>query len=160
MADKRLAVFQAVAETNSFTKAAERVHMTQPAVTFQIKRLEDDLGMQVFSRERNTIEITEAGKIVLKCAEAVQDAYAKMREAIAKLQEMPKPQSWKPYTQAEADTFHVNYCANCTKRPKTFGIACSIWRAAEMYDVGENKYPAEWQYTEEGRPVCTAYRGE
>lgn len=160
MADKRLTVFQAVAEANSFTKAAELVHLTQPAVTSQIRGLEDELGMQVFMRKRNTIEITEAGKIVLKCAETVQDAYAKMREAIARLQEMPKPQSWKPSTQAEADTFHANYCANCTKRPKTFGVACGIWRAAEMYNVDESKYPAEWQYTDEGRPVCLAYQAQ
>lgn len=160
MADKRLIVFQAVAEANSFTKAAELIHMTQPAVTFQIRMLEEELGMQVFDRARNTIEITEAGKIVLKCAEAVQDAYAKMREAIAKLPDMPKPQPWKPSTQAEADTFQANYCANCAKRPKTFGVACWIWRAAETHNIRESWYPAEWQYTDEGRPVCTAYQAQ
>ena len=158
MTDKRLKTFQTVAETNSFTKAAELVHMTQPAVTFQVKCLEEELGMQVFLRVRNTIEITEAGKIALKCAEAVQDAYAKMYEAIAKLQGIPKPQCWKPHTQAEADTFQTNYCANCTKRPKTFGVACGIWRAAERYSVGESKYPTEWQYGDEGKPVCTAHQ--
>ena len=160
MTDKRLTVFQAVAETNSFTKAAELVHMTQPAVTFQVKMLEEELGMQVFRRMHNAIEITEAGKIALKCAEAVQDAYAKMYEAIAKLQGIPKPQGWKPSTQAEADTFQAKHCANCTKRPKTFGVACGIWRAAEMYNVGESKYPAEWQYGYEGKPVCTAHQAQ
>ena len=157
MADKRLTVFQAVAETNSFTKAAELLHMTQPAIPFQIKELESQLGRQVFNRAHGTIEITEAGKIALKCAEQVQDAYAKMREAIAKLQDTPKPESWKPVTQAEADAFQANYCANCTKRPKTFGAVCGIWRAAEMYSVGDRKYPDEWQYGDEGKPVCTAY---
>lgn len=157
MTDKRLTVFQAVAETNSFTKAAELVHLTQPAVTFQIKMLEEELGMQVFLRVRNAIEITEAGKIALKCAEAVQDAYAKMYEAIAKLKDMPKPLGWKPSTQAEAYAFQAEHCASCTKLPKTFGVACGIWRAAEMYSVGESKYPAEWQYGDEGKPVCTGY---
>lgn len=158
MTDKRLIVFQAVAKANSFTKAAEHLHMTQPAVTFQIKQLEEELGMQVFNRFRNTIEITEAGKIVLKCAEQVQEAYAKMRKAIVSLQDTPKPESWKPVTQVEADTFQANYCANCAKRPKTFGVACGIWRAAEMYSIGDSKYPTEWQYTDEGKPVCTAYQ--
>ena len=158
MTDKQLIVFQAVAETNSFTKAAELVHLTQPAVTFQVRKLEEELGMQVFLRRHNTIEITEAGKIALKCAEAVQDAYAKMREAIAELQGMPKPQGWKPSTQTEADIFQVKYCTSCTKRPKTFGVACEIWRAAEMYNVGESKYPTEWQYGGNGKPVCTGYR--
>jgi DNA-binding transcriptional LysR family regulator len=78
-------VFKVVAETSSFTKAAQQLQMTQPAVTFQIKELEAELGMPVFNRVRNTIEITEAGKIALKCSKRVQDAYAKMREAIAVL---------------------------------------------------------------------------
>lgn len=160
MTDKRLAVFQAVAETNSFTKAAELVHMTQPAVTFQVRKLEEELGMQVFHRMHNMIEITEAGKIALKCAEAVQDAYAKMHEAIAELQGMQLPVPWKPSTQAEADIFQAKYCANCAKRPRTFGVACEIWRAAEMYSVGESKYPAEWQYGENGKPVCTWYQAQ
>ena len=160
MTDKRLIVFQAVAETNSFTKAAELVHLTQPAVTFQVKMLEEELGMQVFLRAHNTIEITEAGKIALRCAEAVQDAYAKMHEAIAKLQGIPKPQGWKPSTQAEADAFQAKYCANCANRPKTFGAACGIWRAAERYNVGEGKYPTAWQYADEGKPVCTGYQAQ
>ena len=160
MTDKRLKTFQAVAETNSFTKAAELVHLTQPAVTFQVKCLEEELGMQVFLRVRNRIEITEAGKIALKCAEAVQDAYAKMYEAIAKLQSMPKPQGWKPSTQAEADILHAKYCTSCTKRPKTFGVACEIWRAAEMYPKTDIKYPTEWQCDAEGKPVCTGYQAQ
>ena len=41
MADRRLQVFHAVAKHGSFTRAAEHLHMTQPAVTFQIKQLEE-----------------------------------------------------------------------------------------------------------------------
>ena len=41
MADRRLQVFHTVAKVMSFTKAAETLHMTQPAVTFQVKQLED-----------------------------------------------------------------------------------------------------------------------
>jgi hypothetical protein len=158
MTDKRLLVFKAVADLNSFTKAAERVHITQPAVTFQIRELEQEIGMLLFNRERNTIAITEAGKVVLKCAEQVEDAYAKMREGIAKLQTSPKPQPWKPTSVHEADTFHGMHCVNCKLRPKSFGVACGIWRTAEMYDVADVKYPTEWQYTDEGKPVCTAYQ--
>lgn len=157
MTDRRMAVFQAAAESNSFTKAAEHLYMSQPAVTFQIKQLEEELGMTVFNRCRNSIEITEAGKIALKCAERVQDAYTKMREEIAILQGTPKPKGWKPGTQVEADAFRANHCATCTKRPKTFGVSCIIWQTAKVYSVGESKYPTEWQYTDEGRPVCTAY---
>lgn len=162
MTDKRMQVFQTVAETKSFTRAAELLYMTQPAVTFQIRKLEEELGMPVFTRQKgNQIsEITEAGAIALKCAERVQDAYAKMREAVTVLQGTPKPKGWRPSTQTEADTFHANYCANCTRRPKTFGVACGVWIAAEMYSVGQNKYPIELQYSDEGKPVCTAFQAQ
>ena len=46
----RLVVFRAVAEQLNFRKAAEELYLTQPAVSFQIKALEEDLGVQLFDR--------------------------------------------------------------------------------------------------------------
>ena len=46
----RLVVFRAVAEQLSFRKAAEELYLTQPAVSLQIKALEEDLGVQLFDR--------------------------------------------------------------------------------------------------------------
>ena len=46
----RLVVFRAVAEQRSFRKAAEELYLTQPAVSFQIKALEEDIGVQLFDR--------------------------------------------------------------------------------------------------------------
>jgi len=50
MADRRLQVFHAVARQLSFTKAAESLFMTQPAVTFQIKQLEEQYNTRLFER--------------------------------------------------------------------------------------------------------------
>ncbi|UCG19496.1 MAG: LysR family transcriptional regulator, partial [Thiotrichales bacterium] len=55
MADRRLQVFHTVARVMSFTKAAEILHMTQPAVTFQIKQLEDAFNTRLFDRTHNKI---------------------------------------------------------------------------------------------------------
>ena len=56
MADRRLQVFHAVAKHLSFTKAAEALFMTQPAVTFQIRQLEEHFNTRLFDRDRGFIE--------------------------------------------------------------------------------------------------------
>lgn len=71
MADRRLQVFHAVAKHLSFTKAAEALFMTQPAVTFQIKQLEEHFNTRLFERGHGQISLTEAGKIVLDYAERI-----------------------------------------------------------------------------------------
>jgi DNA-binding transcriptional LysR family regulator len=71
MADRRLQVFHAVAKQMSFTKAAETLFMTQPAVTFQIKQLEEHFNTRLFERGHGRIALTPAGEIVLEYAERI-----------------------------------------------------------------------------------------
>jgi hypothetical protein len=71
MADRRLQVFHAVAKQLSFTKAAEVLFMTQPAVTFQIKQLEEHFNTRLFERGHGKISLTPAGDIVLEYAERI-----------------------------------------------------------------------------------------
>ena len=71
MADRRLQVFHAVAKQSSFTKAAETLFMTQPAVTFQIKQLEEHFNSRLFERGHGRITLTPAGDIVLEYAERI-----------------------------------------------------------------------------------------
>ena len=71
MADRRLQVFHAVARQLSFTKAAEQLFMTQPAVTFQIKQLEEHLNVRLFERSHGRIALTPAGEMVLGYAEKI-----------------------------------------------------------------------------------------
>jgi DNA-binding transcriptional LysR family regulator len=71
MADRRLQVFHAVAKHLSFTKAAEALFMTQPAVTFQIKQLEEHFNTRLFERGHGRISLTPAGEIVLDYAERI-----------------------------------------------------------------------------------------
>jgi LysR family transcriptional regulator, transcriptional activator of the cysJI operon len=74
----RLAVFRAVAEQLSFRKAAEELYLTQPAVSLQIKALEEDLGIQLFDRSGAQVQLTEAGSVLLEYA---QRGYALLHEA-------------------------------------------------------------------------------
>lgn len=71
MADRRLQVFHAVAKHLSFTKAAEALFMTQPAVTFQIKQLEEHFNTRLFERGHGRISLTPAGGVVLEYAERI-----------------------------------------------------------------------------------------
>lgn len=71
MADRRLQVFHAVAKNLSFTKAADALFMTQPAVTFQIKQLEEQFNTRLFERGHARISLTPAGELVLQYAEKI-----------------------------------------------------------------------------------------
>jgi DNA-binding transcriptional LysR family regulator len=82
MADRRLQVFHTVARLLSFTKAADSLHMTQPAVTFQVRQLEEYFNTRLFDRAHNRISLTEAGKRVYEYAEDIFDLYAKMENAV------------------------------------------------------------------------------
>jgi LysR family transcriptional regulator, transcriptional activator of the cysJI operon len=67
----RLKVFRAVAEHLSFRKAAEHLFLTQPAVTLQIKALENDLGARLFDRSAGRISLTRQGSVLLNYAKKI-----------------------------------------------------------------------------------------
>src|SRR5215475_1288656 len=59
---RRLGYFVAVAEERNFTRAAERLHIAQPALSRQIQQLEETLGVQLFERNSRPLKLTETGK--------------------------------------------------------------------------------------------------
>jgi LysR family transcriptional regulator, transcriptional activator of the cysJI operon len=67
----RLKVFRAVTEHLSFRKAAEHLFLTQPAVTLQIKALENDLGVRLFDRAAGRISLTRQGSVLLRYANKI-----------------------------------------------------------------------------------------
>jgi DNA-binding transcriptional LysR family regulator len=85
MADRRLQVFHTVARLLSFTKAAETLHMTQPAVTFQVRQLEEHFNTRLFDRTHNRISLTEAGKRVFEYSDRIFEHYAEMESAVREM---------------------------------------------------------------------------
>ncbi len=85
MADRRLQVFHTVARLLSFTKAAETLHMTQPAVTFQVRQLEEYFNTRLFDRTHNRISLTEAGSRVYGYADKIFELYTEMEDAVREL---------------------------------------------------------------------------
>jgi|TARA_B110000259_G_scaffold91513_1_gene106291 DNA-binding transcriptional LysR family regulator len=87
MSDRRLQVFYTVAKLLSFTKAAETLHMTQPAVTFQVRQLEEHFDTRLFDRTHNKILLTDAGQKVFFYAEKIFDLNAEMEHSLRALSE-------------------------------------------------------------------------
>jgi DNA-binding transcriptional LysR family regulator len=85
MSDRRLKVFHTVARLLSFTKAAEEMHMTQPAVTFQVRQLEEYFNTRLFDRTHNKVSLTPAGERVSEFAERIFDLYAEMENTVRDL---------------------------------------------------------------------------
>ena len=78
MADRRLQIFHAVAKHLSFTKAAEALFMSQPAVTSQIRQLEEHFNTRLFDRGHGRISLTAAGQLALDYAERILDISAEL----------------------------------------------------------------------------------
>lgn len=79
---RQLKAFVAIAETHTFTAAAERVHVTQAAISMQIRQLEGEAGMPLFVRTPRRVVLTEAGEKLLERARAI------LREHDAALNEL------------------------------------------------------------------------
>ncbi len=80
-----LEAFLAVAESGSFSAAAERVHVTQPAISKRIALLEQHLGCRLFDRISRTIYLTQAGRELLPRAESILRELRETRQAIRDL---------------------------------------------------------------------------
>jgi DNA-binding transcriptional LysR family regulator len=85
MADRRLQVFYTVARHLSFTRAADQLFMTQPAVTFQVKQLEEQFNARLFERNHGKIALTPAGRLVMDYAERILGLSEEMETRVAEL---------------------------------------------------------------------------
>jgi DNA-binding transcriptional LysR family regulator len=82
---RQLEYFVAVAEEASFTRAAAKVHVAQPGVSAQIRRLERELGQPLFDRTSRSVRLTEVGAAVLPHARAALAAVDGARLAVGEL---------------------------------------------------------------------------
>ena len=85
-----LKTFLEVQKTRHFGKAAEHLYLTQSAVSFRIRQLEQSLGVALFSRHRNNIQLTEAGELLLPHAQAVISALQAAKTQLQQQSSVPQ----------------------------------------------------------------------
>src|ERR1700692_1340752 len=82
--------FIEVARHNSFSRAADKCFRTQPAISSQIRALEDEVGAKLFDRSGGKVSLTAAGKAFQKYAEETLDARKAMLVSIAEMERVPR----------------------------------------------------------------------
>lgn len=80
--DEKLQTFITLSETKSFTKTGELTGLTQPAVTSQIKRLEEELNCTLFLRKKSEMTLSDEGEVALLYAKRLRAVSEKMRDRI------------------------------------------------------------------------------
>ncbi|QIX61019.1 LysR family transcriptional regulator [Hymenobacter sp. BT18] len=82
MPDFRLRVFQTVARSLNFTKAAQELYISQPAVTKHIRELERSYGQRLFERRAGRVTLTDAGRILLRHADEVESLHQQLTDQL------------------------------------------------------------------------------
>lgn len=82
---RQLQVFEAAARLGGYTRAAETLHLSQPAVSMQIRQLEEQAGMPLFDQIGKKVHLTDAGRTLYKHAQSI---LAQVNEAQLELEEM------------------------------------------------------------------------
>ncbi len=79
----QLRTFSEIADTLNFTKASEKLNLTQSAVSHQMKSLEDELGVKLFLRGKRGVKLTDAGRAAVELARNILQEAESMREEVA-----------------------------------------------------------------------------
>lgn len=82
---RQLTIFRAVAEQLSFTRAAELLHLSQPAVSMQVRQLEENLGLPLFEHVGRRVYLTEAGQELHHYSRQVSERIQEMEEVLSAL---------------------------------------------------------------------------
>jgi DNA-binding transcriptional LysR family regulator len=85
MEDHKLKVFCTVAETKSFSKSSEIIHLTQPAISLLIQAIEETYETKLFDRASHTVTLTPAGEMLCKYAKEILNLYAAAEKNIGEI---------------------------------------------------------------------------
>jgi len=82
---RQLSVFEAVARNLSYTKASQELHLSQPAVSMQVRQLEDEVGLSLFEKLGKQISLTDAGRELYHYSRSINRSIQEMAEVLESL---------------------------------------------------------------------------
>ncbi len=85
---RQLRIFETVAQRLSYTRASEELHLSQPAVSMQIRQLEDSVGLDLFEKLGKRIQLTEAGKVLLHHSEKISYQVKEVKEVLESMKDL------------------------------------------------------------------------
>ncbi len=87
---RQLAIFNMVADKLSYTQAASELHLTQPAVSLQVRKLEDSVGLPLFEQLGKQIYLTQAGQELLRYSREIFSQLGEAREMLAQMKDISR----------------------------------------------------------------------
>jgi DNA-binding transcriptional LysR family regulator len=139
MADRRLEIFHTVGRLLSFTKAAEALQMTQPAVTFQIRQLEEEYNVRLFDRAHSKIHLTDAGKRMFEYAERIFNLYREMENTIHEVTDEVGGLLRIGASISVAECFLPNILARFQKSFPNVQLSLQALNTQEVFDLLEQR---------------------
>jgi DNA-binding transcriptional LysR family regulator len=127
--------FLAIAETGGFTRAGQRLHRSQPAISRRVEQLEHELGVRLFDRMRGRARLTEAGRAFLPHAEAALAALKDGHDAVRDLQAGPRGTISLALVGTLADTRIVDSLRRFARRADKVCLELRTASSAEVTDL-------------------------
>lgn len=137
MLSSKLRTLLTVAECQNFTKAAQELALTQPAVSHHISQLEEEFGITMFIRGKGGLKLTDDGEIVVKYARRMAALYEKMR---ADLQDKEKRTATLRVgiTHTAESNITAEVLARCSGENEGFNITIITDTIKNLYTMLEN----------------------
>lgn len=135
---RQLLVFEAVARHLSFTRAAEELHLSQPAVSMQIKQFEEGAGLPLFEHLGRQIALTEAGEEMYLCARAVAQQIAETRERLEAMRGVRRGRL-RIAVASTANSFATDLIATFSRRVERLEVSLDVTnREGLLRDLDNN----------------------
>ena len=137
MISTRTKTLIAVAEERNFTKAADRLSLTQPAVSHHISQLEEELGVTLFIRKKSGLELTPEGEAAVRCAKRMNVLYNKLRKELTDIEELPT-KFWVGITHTAESNLTTEALARCSSAIDGLSIMVFTDTINNLYKMLEN----------------------
>jgi len=137
---RQLRFFLEVADSGSFTRAAEKLHIAQPALSIAIRKLEEELDVILFNRRDRKISVTAEGEVLARHARVIQEDVAKARQDIADMQGLLKGEVRVGLTPMLSSFFFPQIISSFKRRQPALQLSVSgesAWDIQGKIESGE-----------------------